>query len=249
MYKIPGYSVCLYLLVPLDLVVDDLDDAVGVLLEAVERVLDGLLDRPLDDLAHIFDLVHTSGLLLLQGGDEDGEHLEAGLVEAWAFAQLLHDLHEHLLAVGVAARLVRLRQEEVDLVAMVLVQLLDNVECALTQCLTDRVEVDEDEVGNVAEPQDGVVHVEWVLHVAVDEARRIDERDQVEVLLLAGCDLCVDIVQAAVNLRQCFQLWIQVHCGVAKQRLALFATRHKSEALGLDGHARALNLNTKSDRY
>ena len=87
-----------------------------------------------------------------------------------------------------------------NLVAVALIQLLNNVEGPLAQGLANRVKVNKDQVANVAEPEYGVVDIERILHVAVNKSWRVYERDQVEVLLLGGCDLGVDIVQAAVNL-------------------------------------------------
>ena len=49
--------------------------------------------------------------------------------------------------------------------------------------LPDGVEEDEDEVNEVAEPQECAVHVERVVHVAVDEPWRVDKRDQRKFLL------------------------------------------------------------------
>jgi len=116
------------------------------------------------------------------------------------FAQLLYNLHEHLLPVSVTTRLVSLGQKEMNLVAVALIQLLNNVEGPLAQGLANRVKVNKDQVTNVAEPEYGVVDIERILHVTVNKSWRVYERDQVEVLLLGGCDLGVDIVQTAVNL-------------------------------------------------
>ena len=146
-----------------ELGVDARHDCVRVLLEAVERVLDGLLDGLLDVLAHLLDLVDAPRLLLLQGRHEYGEHLEAGFVEARPLADLLHDLHEHLLAVGVRARLVGLGQVEVNLAAVVFVELLDEIERALAQRLADRVEEDKDEIGYFTHVQYGLVNIERIL--------------------------------------------------------------------------------------
>ena len=50
--------------------------------------------------------------------------------------------------------------------------------------LSDGIEENKDEVDQVAEPEDGLVDIEWVIHVAVDQTRCVDKCHQRELLLL-----------------------------------------------------------------
>ena len=63
-------------------------DVVTVSLQAVQRVLDCLLDRLLNVLAHFVDLVHAPDWLI-GIGYVDGWHVEASPVQAGPLAQLL----------------------------------------------------------------------------------------------------------------------------------------------------------------
>ena len=164
--------------------------------------------------------------LLLQSRHKNSEHIETGLVKTRPFAQLLHDLHEHFLSIDIATGLVRLGQAESNLVAVRHIELLDNVERAFAQRLSDRIEEDKNEVGNVAEPENGRVHVERILHVAVDETGRVDERHQAELLLLARRDLRAHVVQAVLDVHEAFHLRVQVNGRVAQQWLAFLSACH-----------------------
>lgn len=59
------------------------------------------------------------------------------------------------------------------------------------------VEEDEDEVHEIAEPQERAVHVERVVHVAVDKSGRVDKRDEGEFLLFRRRNLRLKVVDEA----------------------------------------------------
>ena len=76
-------------------------------------------------------------------------------------------------------------------------QLTDNVERSLAQSLADGIKQHKYKVGHVPKHGDGSVHVKRVLHVPIHKARRVNEGDQGELLLLGGGDLCCQKVHEA----------------------------------------------------
>ena len=103
------------------------------------------------------------------------------------------------------------------LVSMLLIQLLDKIQRSLAERLSDGVKVNKYQIGYVAEPQDGIVDIERILHVAVHQAWRVNECDQAEILLLGRGDLRADVIETVVDFSERLQLRIQMYCGIAEQ--------------------------------
>ena len=76
----------------------------------------------------------------------------------------------------------------------------------------------------VSKPEDGLVDIEWIVHVSVDQSRGVDESDERELLGLGRRDLGVDVVNQAVKLGQGLEVRVQVEGGVPGQGLPLTAT-------------------------
>ena len=178
--------------------VHEIPDVVAVLFQLIEGRLDGLVDRLLDVPAHVLDLVDALDPPLVGVvRDEDGGHVEAGAIERRPLAQLLHDLHHDPLSVAFVAGLIGLREIKPHSLRMFLAQGLHDVQGAFAQRLADRIKEHEDEVYEVSQPQYGLVDVERVVHVAVDQSGGIDEGDQRELLLLRGGDLRGEVIHDA----------------------------------------------------
>ena len=72
---------------------------------------------------HTHTHTHTP-YLTSEGRDENGGHVETGLIQPWPLAQLLRDLHQHPLSITLCACSVNLAQIEVDSVRMDLIESL-----------------------------------------------------------------------------------------------------------------------------
>ena len=76
----------------------------------------------------------------------------------------------------------------------------------------------------VSKPEDGLVDIEWIVHVSIDQSRGVDESDERELLGLGRRDLGVDVVNQPVKLSQGLEVRVQVEGGVPGQGLPLTAT-------------------------
>jgi hypothetical protein len=155
---------------------------------------------------------------------------------------------------------------------MRLVQMFDQVECALAQCLTDWIEKHKYQIRNVAlltgvsckkgfilfkkkkskrtKPQNGLVDIERVLHVTIHQTRRVNQCQQAELLLLACRNFRTHIVQDTIDVIQRLHLGIQMQRCISRKRLAFFTACDQSETLSFDCDTGLLNglLNIPIDK-
>ena len=73
----------------------------------------------------------------------------------------------------------------------------------------------------IPEPQDSLVDVERVVHVAVYQPRRVDEGNQRELFGFGCRHLGVDVINQPVELGQRLEVRVEVEGGVASQGLPL----------------------------
>ena len=73
----------------------------------------------------------------------------------------------------------------------------------------------------IPEPQDSLVDVERVVHVAVYQPRRVDEGNQRELFGFGCRHLGVDVINQPVELGQRLEVRVKVEGGVASQGLPL----------------------------
>jgi hypothetical protein len=78
-----------------------------------------------------------------------------------------------LLSVGLCASVVSLGQVEAHFLRVLVVEFLNKRHRPVAQRLTDRVEKYEDQVRQGSEPQNRIIDVEVVLHVAINQAWRV----------------------------------------------------------------------------
>ena len=74
-----------------------------------------------------------------------------------------------------------------------------NFEVPLHCYLSYGIEEDKDEIDEIPEPEDGLVDVERVVHVAIDEAWRVHEGDEGKLFLLRRRDLGGEVIHHACN--------------------------------------------------
>ena len=133
--------------------VHEIADVIAVLLQLIEGRLDRLIDGLLDVPAHVLDLVHAlDPSLVVMVGNKDGRHVEARPIERGSFAQFLHDLHHDSLSVTLVSGLIGLGKVKPHSLRVLLAQRLHDVQRALAKGLTDRIEEDEDEIDEIAQP-------------------------------------------------------------------------------------------------
>ena len=90
----------------------------------------------------------------------------------------------------------------------------------------------------VSQPEDGLVDIEWIVHVSVDQSRGVDESDERELLGLGRRDLGVDVVNQPLKLGQGLEVRVQVESGIPSQGLPLSATETNThfQSLMVKGH-------------